>query len=44
MAFKDSDEATVEKAQHDPQPPWFLTAWTFPAVTQLTSPTKEVSV
>jgi len=44
MAFNDSEEATVEKAQHDPQDPWFLTFWTFPSVTQLTSPTKLVAV
>jgi hypothetical protein len=25
MAFNDSEEATVEKAQQDPQDPWFLT-------------------
>jgi len=43
MNFNDSDEAAVEKAQQDPQDPWFLTAWTAPAVTQLTSPMNEVS-
>jgi len=31
--------AAVEKAQQDPHCPWFLTAWTAPLVTQLTSPT-----
>jgi len=44
MAFKDSEEATVEKAQQDPHCPWFLTAWTFPWVTQLTSPTEDEAV
>lgn len=43
MAFKDSRDPIAEKAQQDPQDPWSLTAWTFPASTQLTSPTKEVS-
>jgi len=43
IAALDSVEATVEKAQHDPHDPWFLTSVTFPLSTQLTAPTKEVS-
>jgi len=34
--------ATAEKAQQDPHCPWFLTFWTAPLVTQLTSPTISV--
>jgi hypothetical protein len=37
MAYPDSMAPTAEKAQHDPQLPWFLTLATFPLVTQLMS-------
>jgi len=42
--FNDSAEPVEEKAQQDPHDPWFLTGETIPLVTQLTSPTKLVSV
>jgi hypothetical protein len=34
MAFKPSKAPTVEKAQHDPHYPWFLTSETAPLVLQ----------
>jgi len=37
-----SNEPVVEKAQHDPHCPWFLTGVTAPAVTQLTEAGKAL--
>merc|ERR1719411_45785 len=34
IAQRPSMEPVVEKAQHDPQPPWFLTGVTLPCATQ----------
>jgi len=38
--FNPSKAPVVEKAQHDPQFPWFLIPVTTPAETQSTSPTE----
>jgi len=40
MKLSPSIEPVVEKAQQDPQLPWFLTGVTAPAVTQLTDVAK----
>jgi len=36
MKLRPSSDPVVEKAQHEPHCPWFLTPVTAPAVTQLT--------